>query len=541
MAFDADKFKAAAKEAGYSEEDIQSEIDRQTKNINAATGQEFGKASESAVQSQAQDWRNQGSPVPGTNKPEDIRSLGQQLVDWTATSFGNAVLGGLGAAAVGLGLKDRMKRTEAPRVEPYVAPSYDFETTAREVPERPGLPQPSTPTGPTVAAAPEPTPPAPAPKAAPTGVPSVPPQFTVAGQPQSQMQYGATAYNQPTGTPSPLGAPPPAEAPTKPIDPVAQARIDAINAAEARKQAAFEAEQRRKDAAELRAQQAHEAKVAKQSATNLQKQQGKPPSDADMALVRKSEENKIDKANVAQKQAFAKQQAVISGTAGPAVTPPAAAPAATPVTPATPAPAPAATAQPSSFESTLGKPTVTTGSGMPAYVGEGGESAKMKKEFGSIKDVPKGYVFVPEGQYMDIMRNAVGQEAFTSKLGEFGGYPKTTEAAYEQSRAINKSLGRATREEAKAAGTALGDVTPSITKKVAGSKLVKVAGVGGALISLADVANAKEARQAIGEMLLPIGVTPSELQPGTLTAKQLKAFEESQKLGSPYRSVPPPR
>jgi hypothetical protein len=87
----------------------------------------------------------------------------------------------------------------------------------------------------------------------------------------------------------------------------------------------------------------------------------------------------------------------------------------------------------------------------------------------------------------------------------------------------------------------LGDVTPSITKKVAGSKLVKVGGVGGALISLADVASAKEARQTIGEMMLPIGATPSELQSGTLTAKQLKAFEEAKKLGSPYRSVPPPR
>lgn len=203
------------------------------------------------------------------------------------------------------------------------------------------------------------------------------------------------------------------------------------------------------------------------------------------------------------------------------------------------------------FEATLGKPTVTTGSGMPAYAGQGGEAAKMKKEFGSISDVPKGYVFVPGGQYMDITRNAVGQEAFTTKLGEFGGYPKTTEGAYEQSRAINKSLGRLSREEAKAAGVSVGDVTPSITKKVAGSKLVKVAGVGGALISLADVASAKEAAQTIGEMLLPIGMTPSELAPGTLyTPAQQREFTrqqeakraaERQKLGSPYRSVPPPK
>ena len=169
------------------------------------------------------------------------------------------------------------------------------------------------------------------PQATPTGVPSALPQFTVAGQPQAQMQYGATAYNQPTGTPSPLGAPPPAETPVKPIDPVAQARIDAINAAEARKQAAFEAEQRRKDAAEARAQQAHEAKIAKQSAASLQKQQGKPLSDVDAQLIKKGAEITVDKASVAQKEAFAKQVAAISGTSGPAVTPPAAAPAAAPV------------------------------------------------------------------------------------------------------------------------------------------------------------------------------------------------------------------
>jgi hypothetical protein len=178
---------------------------------------------------------------------------------------------------------------------------------------------------------------------------------------------------------------------------------------------------------------------------------------------------------------------------------------------------------------------------MPAYAGQGGESAKIKKEFGSIADVPKDYVFVPGGQLMDITRNAVGQEAFTTKLGEFGGYPSTQGQAYAQAREINKSLGRMTREEMKAAGKELPEPTKAITKSVAGSKMVKVAGVGGALISLADVASAKEAAQTVGEMLLPIGATPSELATGKLTEKQFKAFQEAQKLGSPYRSVPPPR
>jgi hypothetical protein len=72
-------------------------------------------------------------------------------------------------------------------------------------------------------------------------------------------------------------------------------------------------------------------------------------------------------------------------------------------------------------------------------------------------------------------------------------------------------------------------------------KAAKVGGVLGTLMTVAQSANAKEAAQAVGESLLPIGLTPSEVQSGKLTAKQLKAFEESQKLGSPYRSVPPPR
>ena len=72
-------------------------------------------------------------------------------------------------------------------------------------------------------------------------------------------------------------------------------------------------------------------------------------------------------------------------------------------------------------------------------------------------------------------------------------------------------------------------------------KAIKVGGTAGLLMSAINAANAKQAAQNVGEALLPIGMTPSELAPGTLTEKQLRAFQESQKLGSPYRSVPPPR
>jgi len=68
------------------------------------------------------------------------------------------------------------------------------------------------------------------------------------------------------------------------------------------------------------------------------------------------------------------------------------------------------------------------------------------------------------------------------------------------------------------------------------------------LMSIADAAKAKSAREGAGVLaegafnaLAPMGIAPSELAPSTLTEKQLNAYKEAQKLGSPYRSVPPPR
>lgn len=82
-------------------------------------------------------------------------------------------------------------------------------------------------------------------------------------------------------------------------------------------------------------------------------------------------------------------------------------------------------------------------------------------------------------------------------------------------------------------------------------KAIKVGGTAGLLMSAINAANAKQAAQNVGEALLPIGMTPSELAPGTLyTPQQQREFTrqleaqraaERQKLGSPYRSVPPPR
>lgn len=75
-------------------------------------------------------------------------------------------------------------------------------------------------------------------------------------------------------------------------------------------------------------------------------------------------------------------------------------------------------------------------------------------------------------------------------------------------------------------------------------KTAKMAGVAGLALTASQLAQAKnqnQAMQTLGEILLPLGMTPSELQPGTLGPEQIRAFQEAQKLGSPYRFVQPPR
>lgn len=74
-------------------------------------------------------------------------------------------------------------------------------------------------------------------------------------------------------------------------------------------------------------------------------------------------------------------------------------------------------------------------------------------------------------------------------------------------------------------------------------------GLTGALAAAAGLltpgkSDAKTIARNVGEALLPIGITPSELASGTLPPEKvalLEAFmKERQKLGSPYRSIAPP-
>jgi len=195
-----------------------------------------------------------------------------------------------------------------------------------------------------------------------------------------------------------------------------------------------------------------------------------------------------------------------------------------------------------------GASELRTGTGKPAFEGMNPEG-KMRSTYPSIRDVPQGKAFIPNAQYIDVLRNDLGQPTYTQS---FTGrdFPTEYKGSIETGKEINRSLGRETRAQLEARGVPheqMPEPTKGILERVGGpkgSKVIKVGGVAGALISLADLAKAENLRQGVGnvaEGLLPIGMTSSELAPGTLTEKQLKAFQEAQKLGSPYRSVPPPR
>jgi len=187
------------------------------------------------------------------------------------------------------------------------------------------------------------------------------------------------------------------------------------------------------------------------------------------------------------------------------------------------------------------KPTVSaelrTGSGMPAFQGTAPSGTKLKTELASIGDVPSTHAFVPGGQLMDIIRNSVGQDAYTASLAKYG-FPSDQTGAHVISRLINESMGRLNRDVAKDLNIGLGEPTKSITQQnPKGGKAFKLAGATGALILMSDLANAKtakekrEAMRNLGEAILPPSMTSTEAGAPTLPPS---AYTESRKLGSPF-------
>jgi hypothetical protein len=188
-----------------------------------------------------------------------------------------------------------------------------------------------------------------------------------------------------------------------------------------------------------------------------------------------------------------------------------------------------------------------TGTGKLAYAGQGPEAEisaktgkpKLKPEYASLADVPSGYALVPEGQYIDALRQDLGQAAYT-KAFTGQNFPSTYEQAQAMGKDINRELGRPTREAAKAAGLPPAEITPGITKMTSsGKKGVSVKGLGlaGALVALSDLAKAETAGQRgiaganLLEAILPPGFTMSGAGEGS---GGVPSVDAAMLLGSPY-------
>jgi hypothetical protein len=185
-----------------------------------------------------------------------------------------------------------------------------------------------------------------------------------------------------------------------------------------------------------------------------------------------------------------------------------------------------------------------TGTGKPAFAGMGPEATlnkkgepKFKPDYADINQVPKGFAFVPGAQYIDTPRQNIGQaeytKAYTDRL-----FPLTNELAIQESKDINKLLGRATRAETIAAGLPPAQLTPGITKKTsAGTKPVRVAGTLGALIAIPDLAKAETAGQRgmAGANLLEAVLPPGFMMSGAGQGSgAVPSADAAMLLGSPY-------
>ena len=185
-----------------------------------------------------------------------------------------------------------------------------------------------------------------------------------------------------------------------------------------------------------------------------------------------------------------------------------------------------------------------TGTGKPAFAGMGPAAAlnkkgepKFKPDYPGIEQVPSGYAFVPNAQYIDTPRQNIGQPEYTKAYTDRP-FPLTNEQAIQESKEINKLLGRATRAETIAAGLPPAQLTPGVTKKTsAGTKPVRVAGTLGALIAIPDLAKAETAGQRgmaganLLEAVLPPGFMMGSAGQGSGT---VPSIDQAMLLGSPY-------
>jgi hypothetical protein len=172
-----------------------------------------------------------------------------------------------------------------------------------------------------------------------------------------------------------------------------------------------------------------------------------------------------------------------------------------------------------------------------------------------MADVPAGYKFLPEVGNLDrSMYNILGPEhrQYAKELltgGQMFGHSANVNAdvsklSTEYFQKLQSEIPETilSRDERRALNVPSKFGNYGLEKF---GKAAKVAGVAGTLFAVADLANAKTSEQKANAgtnllgAVLPPGTDILEAGAPTLGAKQLKAFEEAKKLGSPYRSVPP--
>jgi hypothetical protein len=339
------------------------------------------------------------------------------------------------------------------------------------------------------------------------------------------------------------------------LSPLEEARINTERARAEAIQAKIAMEERKIAMMEQKAKAASEAKAAVSSQQKTTASGAVNPEDRQM--LQSSEKAKMDKAITAEQKATeATSRAAQAAQALAPVQPPVAAPVApvanapvvAPVSnqPVVPPKGPEITLTPSpevaAEMQVVPKEAVPETAPRPA--GSVPPKAKDKLTFKKIEELPKEMQFkAGVGGGDSWLHDTVGPDIRKFIIDEFnggkpiGGGKEGMEKAYgmvnkyEQWLKENIPEQTLTRAERKFAG-----IPPAKQYGPLG-KTVKVAGAAGLLMTAAQAANAREAAGNVAEALLPIGATPLQLQPGTLTEKQINAFKEAEKLGSPYRTV----
>lgn len=415
---------------------------------------------------------------------------------------------------------------------------------------------------------------------APTG--NIPPATFPAQATQQPVMsgYKPATGNLIEGAPSPImgAAPAPvdiAPEPVKPLDPVTQARVDAIAA-----------EQRRKDAADARANEAHaneqrrrdemhELNKAKQAQEKIQASQGKAASPTS-----------VDQQVVALEKLNAKNQ-LANSVAKASKQPPVTAPVtvAPPVTPATtPAPTPAVTTPPPEVipttapaqtpEQIAAKTQATQKAVLgtePAKSGKwpGGAEGSAAQLFGGTKKN-----FTPEAQAsLEMFKDFVGGPLSMPPTG--GSIKQIPEASKFYEKYTGEPLprnaeGKLSRIPEEQMQKLQAGIRTELEDAVKGNKLGSLGKGAMAAAGLLGLTGAVQAAQKgdfgpLRQAGFDIGgpVAAAKLGLGLLSkaggagfsaltytgdageanesAQVARRFAETQKLGSPYRSVPPPR